>query len=130
MGMNYNHEAVTQIGTWGPTVSTSGTSASYNITSYVTTNGEIDVNFYYTSGADAISVSSVSLLENGTQISVDNHTGNAGGYEYTPATSNLVPYFVLHLPWFHPGSTYTVQATLTGQGGSASDGTVYLVNWN
>jgi hexosaminidase len=130
LGINYNHEAVTQIGTWGPTVSTSGSVVSYTITPYVTANGEIDINFYYTSGADAVKVTSVSLLENGTQISVDNHTGNSGGYEYLANTSDLVPYFVLHLPWFHPGSTYTIQATITGQGGTASNGTVYLVNWN
>ena len=124
---NYNSETVTQIGTWGPTV---GTSLTYNITPYVNKNGEIDVNFYYTSGSDAIQISSVSLLENGVQISSDTHLGTAGLIEYTPSTSYFVPYFVLHLPWFHAGSTYTIQATIAGLGGNSSSGTVYLPNWN
>ena len=47
MGINYDHEAVPQIGAWGPTVSTSATTNFYDITTNVTAAGEIDVNFWY-----------------------------------------------------------------------------------
>ena len=50
MGVNYNHESITQIGSWGPSVSTNATTVSYNITPYVTKGGEIDVSFGWTSG--------------------------------------------------------------------------------
>src|ERR1035438_9297171 len=65
MGVNYNHEAIPQIGSWGPTVSTNATTMNWDITANVTAAGEIDVNFWYTTGADALSITSVALLQNG-----------------------------------------------------------------
>ena len=133
MGLNYNHETITQIGTWGPTVSTSGTTVTYDITANVAKGGEIDVSFAYTSGANAITVSNVLLLENGTQVASDNHSGRAGALfpnGFTQSSSLILAYYVLRLPSYHPGSTYTIQATIAGVGGTASNGNVYLPNWN
>jgi hexosaminidase len=135
MGINYNHESViAQIGTWGPTVATKSptyTTVNYTITTNVTQAGEIDVNFYYTSGADALDVTSVALLENGVQVDIDaSYTGFAGLAEYIQSTGHNMACFVLHLPSFTPGATYTIQASIAGAGGTASSGTVYLVNWN
>jgi hexosaminidase len=133
MGLNYNHETITQIGTWGPTVSTSGTTVTYDITANVAKGGEIDVSFAYTSGANAITVSNVLLLENGTQVASDNHSGRAGALfpnGFTQSSSLILAYYVLRLPSYHPGSTYTIQATIAGVGGMASNGNVYLPNWN
>jgi hexosaminidase len=124
MGINFNHEAVTQIGSWTGPVSTSATTVDYNITPYVTKAGEIDVSFYYTSGANGLNIYSAALLENGVQIDIDTYTGFAG------LAYNNLPYYVLHLPWFHPGSTYTIRASIAAVGGTASNGTVYLTNWN
>jgi hexosaminidase len=44
-GINYDHETLPQIGTWGPTVSTSATTLTYDITSLVNSPGEKDVSF-------------------------------------------------------------------------------------
>jgi hexosaminidase len=133
MGLNYNHENITQIGTWGPSVPTSGTTVTYDITANVAKGGEIDVSFAYTSGADAINVSNVLLLENGTQVASDNHSGRAGALfpnGFVQYSTLILAYYVLHLPTYHPGSTYTIQATIAGVGGTASNGNVYLPNWN
>lgn len=133
MGINYNHETITQIGSWGPSVPTSPTTVSYDITPYVTKGGEIDVSFAYTSGSDAINVYWVSLLENGMQVDINTFTGFAGLGTYTQTGNALggLAYYGLHLPWFHPGSTYTIQASIAEHGSSASsNGKVYLPNWN
>ena len=133
MGVNYNHESITQIGSWGPSVSTSAVTVSYNITPYVTKAGEIDVSFAYTSGSDGINVYWVKLLENGTQIDMNTFTGFAGLGLYTQTGNSLggVAYYIVHLPWFHPGSTYTIQASIAEHGTKvSSSGTVFLPNWN
>jgi hexosaminidase len=134
MGLNYNHETVTKIGSWGPSVPTTPTTVSYDITPYVTHGGEIDVSFAWTPGSlDGINVYRVTLLENGTTIATNTFTGFAGAglYKQTPNGLGGVAYYGLHLPWFHPGSTYTIQASIAENGSNASTtGNVYLPNWN
>jgi hexosaminidase len=133
MGMNYNKENIPQVGTWAQPISTSGQSASFDITSQVTKAGEIDISFVYQSGANAADVSNAVLLENGVQIDADGHVGHAGANfpnGFTQASASILPYYIFHLKTYHPGSTYTVQCTLTGVGGTASNGKVYMPNWN
>jgi hexosaminidase len=133
MGLNYNRETNTLIGSWGPSVPTTATTVSYNITPYVTKAGEIDVSFAYTSGDDGLNVYWVELLENGTQVDMNTFSGFAGLANYTQTGSSYggVAYYILHLPAFHAGSTYTIQASIAEQGSSASSsGNVYLPNWN
>jgi hexosaminidase len=136
MGLNYNRENVPQIGTWGPTVSTSGQTATYDITSNVTKAGEIDIAFVYGTGANAIDVSNAILFENGVQIDTDSHSGRAGAmfptsvFYFAQASTYTFAYYIFNLQTYHPGATYTVQATLTGSGGTASNGKVYMPNWN
>ena len=137
MGLNYNHETNTLIGTWGPTVSTNLT---YNITPYVNKRGEIDVSFVYSSGSDALNIYGVGLLENGTQVDTNSFRSFAGtttGAVYTQTgitvsgTNYGLPYYILHLPVFHPGSTYTIQASVAENGSANStSGKVFLPNWN
>ena len=133
MGLNYNREIIPQIGSWGPSVPTIATNVSYDITPYVTKGGEIDVSFVYTSGSDGINVFSAALLENGVQVDINTFTGFAGLANYTQTGHAFggVAYYILHLPQFHPGSTYTIQASIAEHGSSvSSNGKVYLPNWN
>ncbi len=125
MGMNYDQTNAVSIGTWGPTVSTNQTIVTFPVTSYVTNAGDINLDFHYTSGADALNIYSVSLLVNGVQV--DNAAGYIG---YAGFSGSNLPYFVLHLKSFQPGATYTIQASIAGYGGTASTGTVYITNWN
>jgi hexosaminidase len=127
MGMNYDRTNLnaTSIGTWGPMMPTTQTNVTFNITSYVTNAGDINLDFHYTSGADALNIYSASLLINGVVSDVDtNYVGYAG-----LSGANL-PYFILHLPSYIPGATYTIQASVAGYGGTNTSGTVYMVNWN
>jgi hexosaminidase len=132
MGVNYDHETIPQIGTWGPTVSTSSTTNLYDITTNVTAAGEIDVSFWYTSGAN-LAISSVALLVNGVQVDIDAHAGLAEPSSTYQATQPFIPVFtlyVLHLPAMKPGATYTIQTVTQGSGGTTASGTIYLPNWN
>ncbi|EEF63093.1 family 20 glycosylhydrolase [Pedosphaera parvula] len=132
MGVNYDHETLPQIGTWGPTVSTSSTTNFYDITTNVTSAGEIDVSFWYTSGAN-LAISSVALLVNGVQVDVDAHAGLAEPSSIYQATKPFIPVFtlyVLQLPAMKPGATYTIQTVTQASGGTTASGTIYLPNWN
>ncbi|HWF19291.1 MAG TPA: beta-N-acetylhexosaminidase [Verrucomicrobiae bacterium] len=128
MGMNYDATNGIVIGTWGPSVPTNTsppTSAMYDITPYVQSAGDINLDFHYTSGSKAINVYSASLLVNGAQVDVDtNYIGYSG-----LSAANL-PYFILHLKTFQPGATYSIQTYYAGYGGTNSNGKVYMVNWN
>jgi hexosaminidase len=124
MGVNYNRETIPQIGAWGPTVPTSPVAMTWDITTNVTAAGEIDVNFVWTSGDNGLLISSVALLQNGTPVDVDNHTGIAA------RSSPAYTLYIFRLPETKPGATYTIQAVVSGYNGSASSGVVYLPNWN
>ena len=124
MGVNYDHTNAVQIGSWAPPVSTSGATVTYDITPHVSSSGEIDVSFYYTSGANGLDIHWAALLENGVEIDRDSFAGFAG------TSYNALPVYVLHLARFKPGATYAVRASVTAHGGTATAGTVYLTNWN
>jgi len=132
MGLNYDHEIIPTIGTWGPTVSASATTTYYDITPNVTAAGEVDVNFYYTGGGDALAITSVALLVNNVQVDIDAHSGLAepsADYD-TPPYAPLFTLYVLHLPELVPGATYTIQAVYQSSGGTTTSGTIYLPNWD
>jgi hexosaminidase len=132
MGINYDHETIPQIGAWGPTVSISATTNYYDITTNVMAAGEIDVSFWYTSGAN-LAISSVTLLVNGVQVDIDAHAGLAEPSSIYQATKPFIPVFTLyelHLPATKLGATYTLQTVTQGSGGSAASGVIYLPNWN
>lgn len=126
MGMNYDNTNAIPIGTWGPTVPATPTNITYNITSYVTNSGDINLDFHYTGGADALNINSVTLFANGVQVDADN-TGYVG---YAGLSAANLPYFVLHLKNYQPGATYTIQANIYGYNGTSTSGTVFIVNWN
>jgi hexosaminidase len=132
MGVNYNRETIPQIGSWGPTVSTSRTTNSYDISTNITAAGEIDVSFWYT-GGNNLSISSVALLVNGVQVDIDAHAGLAESTSSYQSAKPYIPVFtvyVLHLPDLKLGATYTIQTVTQGSGGTSATGNIYLPNWN
>ncbi len=124
MGVNWNRTNALPIGAWAPPVATSGVTVNYDITSQVTGAGEIDVSYYYTSGANGLDIQWTALLENGVELDRDSFAAFAGT-SYT-----ALPVHVLRVRIFKPGATYTIRASIAGRGGTASNGTVYLTNWN
>jgi len=132
MGLNYDHESLPQVGTWGPTVATTGITNLYDITANVTSAGEIDVSFWYGSGAN-LSIRSVALLVNGVQVDIDNHSGTAEPASSYQASEPFIPIFtlyVLHLPELAPGADYKIQAVIAGSGGSSTSGYIFMPNWD
>ncbi|HEX3717273.1 MAG TPA: beta-N-acetylhexosaminidase [Verrucomicrobiae bacterium] len=124
MGVNYDATNIFQLGNWTPSlISTSPGTLTWNVTTNVPATGEMDVSFWHTSGANGLSIYSVTLLENGIPISQDAHTGFAGD-----GPSDWV--YIVHLPERKPGAIYTLKASVAGRGGTASFGNVYLPNWN
>jgi hexosaminidase len=124
MGVNYDRETIPQIGSWGPSVSLAPTTINLDITTNITAAGEIDVNFVRTNGNNGLQISSVALLQNGTQVDIDTHTGIAG------KSASAYTLYVLRLPETKPGATYTIQAVVSGYNGTATSGNIYLPNWN
>lgn len=89
----------------------------WDVTEAVKGPGPLEVLFHYRSGAHAISISLVSLLENGVEVSADRHDGWSGAI----ARDNL---YRLELKDFKPGATYTLRALVKGEGGTDSRGVV------
>lgn len=136
MNFNFNRTdtnavSVPAIGTWTPSQisATAPTTLSWNITTNVTAAGEIDVSFASTSGANGLDIAWTALLQNGTQVDLDTHSGFALSSTPTVAVTNAAVY-VLRLPAYKPGATYTVSASVQGTGGTNTAGTVFLPNWN
>ena len=130
MGINYNHESIPAAGTWTPQQVTTGPSTlQWDITTNITAAGEVDVDFCYTNGANGLNIAWASLLQNGTEIDRDTHSGLAeSASEATYAANGTV--YVLHLPVRKAGATYQIEASVQGSGGTNSSGIVYLPNWN
>jgi hypothetical protein len=102
----------------------------WNITTNVTAAGEIDVNFSCALATNGLEIAWADLLQNGTEIDRDTHNGYAqNNPTYAASTTNQTVY-VLHLPVYEPGATYTIGASVQGIGSTNSSGTVYLPNWN
>jgi hexosaminidase len=124
-GVNFNPLAVPPaIGTWAP-AQTPATyfTLSWNISWNVTQAGEIDVSFCWKSGTNGLDIAWVALLENGVEIDRDTHAGFTG---VTPTK----PAYILRLPVFRPGATYTIAASVQGRGGTDSNGIIYRTKWN
>jgi hexosaminidase len=130
LGINYDHEIIPQIGTWSTNiVPATYTTWQWNITTNVTAAGEIDVNFCYTNGNNGLNIAWTSLLQNGTEIDRDTHYGFAQKGTAAAVTTNQTVY-VLHLPAYKSGATYSIDASVQGIGGTNSSGIVFLPNWD
>ncbi len=125
--INYDHTNLVQIGSWSSTtINTNGVTNSWDVSSYVTNAGEVDINFWRNTGNSSLNINWVALLENGVEIDRDVHTGTA-------TTTPIIPIYILHVPARKRGATYTIRANMAGSGGTNgtnSTGTVYMPNWN
>ncbi|MGH7943256.1 MAG: beta-N-acetylhexosaminidase [Limisphaerales bacterium] len=129
MGANYNRETIPAIGTWGP-VQSGGSTLQWDITTNVTAAGEIDVNFSCAPATNGVAIAWADLLENGAEIDRDTHNGYAqNNSSYAASTTNQTIY-VLHLPVYQPGATYSIGASVQPISNTNCSGTVYLPNWN
>jgi hexosaminidase len=129
MGANYNRETIPAIGTWGAVLA-GGSTLQWNITTNVIAAGEVDVNFSCAPATNGLEIAWADLLENGTEIDRDTHNGYAqNNPTYAASTTNQTVY-VLRLPVYQPGATYSIGAAVQAIGSTNCSGTVYLPNWN
>jgi len=124
-GINYNPSATPpEIASWSPAQTPASYSIlSWDITSRVTGPGEFDVSFCWKSGAHGLDIAWAGLLENGMEVDRDTHAGFTGAAPTKPT-------YVLRLPAYRHGATYTLSAFVQGRGGTDSSGIVYKTNWD
>jgi hexosaminidase len=125
MGVNYNRSAEPpRLGTWAPAQTPATYSTlTWDITTSVSAPGEIDVSFCWKPGTNGLDIAWAALMENGVEIDRDTHAGYTG---VTPTR----PAYVLRLPAWRRGATYTLAASVQGHGGTNSTGVVYRPNWD
>ena len=122
MNINYNRGSSNQIGSW-TAMSTNSTTMQWDITTNVTSSGQINLSFVWSSGTNGLDIAWAALLENGIEIDRDTHAGWA-----TSAPTNSV--YNLRLPQRKRSATYQIQSSVAGRGGTNSSGKIFLPNWN
>jgi hexosaminidase len=121
LDVNYRRDRSQVIGQWTPAQITAtnapGAALEWDVTPYVIEPGEYRIVFEWNQGNDGVDIASAQLLENSRSIALDQHKGFAG------AKPNRAVY-VLKVPAVTPGASYVLRASLTGSGGTDSQGTL------
>ncbi len=112
----------TRIGKWSSgKVSEEYTPVTYDLTNLLEKPGKFTVLFKYSSGSHQLGIEKVELLANGKVIATEAHRGVTG---VRPENNG----YQLELPSFENGTKYQVKAYIRSEGGTDSNGSVYLVN--
>ncbi|MCK4959802.1 MAG: beta-N-acetylhexosaminidase [Planctomycetes bacterium] len=91
----------------------------FSVDGSIARGGEIDLAFVYASGAHGIDIASVTLYEDGKEISSDSHEGFSG------AKRKNINY-KLKIANYNPNAKYTIIAKIKGSGGTNSNGKVMI----
>ena len=109
-----------KIGSWSSGKVTEATTAvEYDLTQSLKSAGDYHVSFQFASGLHRLDISKVELLEDGKVIHTDEHHGITGG-----SSQNNV--YSLSLGSFKKGAKYSLRASIHSDGGTDSNGTIYL----
>lgn len=113
----FNHN---KVDTWTPgqTPSRRG-DVEFSTGEEIKAAGKYEVAFVYSRGAHALSITSVSLLEDGKVVASDKHQAMSGS-----KLSRVV--FNLHLKKHKPAAKYTLKVAASGSGGTDSYGEVKI----
>lgn len=109
------------IGTWtSEMMSPTWKDLEWNVTAKISKAGPLVVEVLYQKGAHAVEIQSVTLLEDGREISRDEHNGITGAHR----RANV---YQLRVTAPKPGAVYTLRARMQGSsGGTDSHGVVLL----
>ena len=117
-----NKDLGTVVGMWHrEDVGKSWNFREWDISEAVTGSGGYEATFFYTHGFKALDIDSVSILEDGIQVSLDAHIGFSGNVK-TAIT------YQLSVSDFKLGSEYRLLAKVKGNGGVDSYGQVHLLS--
>ncbi|RZK54337.1 MAG: beta-N-acetylglucosaminidase [Pedobacter sp.] len=103
-------------------LSTNFKTLTWDVSKKVYANGRIMAGFFYTNGESSLKVKNVKLLENGKEISVDNHESLADKFRGTHKTKSFLYY--LKVDNYKPNAKYTLSADVVGEKGTDSEGNV------
>lgn len=113
---------IVRIGTWTPQqMSEEGAELRYDVTALLTRPGAFSIEWDYTDGAHALTISRTALLADGEAIASDEHSGNTGA-------SDRGNVYHLRLDGLREGATYEIVASVTPRGGTDSLGDVWLIS--
>ncbi len=108
------------VAAWKPSeVSEQFKPIDWDVTKMVNRAGDYVFTFNYDSGAHGLMIRKVTLLRNGEEVSHDEHTGWAGAGQHDTA-------YTLKLDKPTKGAKYTLQAEARSDGGTDSNGTIYV----
>lgn len=109
-----------RVGGWqAGEVSVDGTRLNFDVTGVIRSGGSIEVIVMYERGRYAVQTHEAVLLANGRPVSRDAHLGWSGFEKW----GNV---YRLHLDDFRSADVYTLQVQLNTDGGTDSEGSVYL----
>ena len=108
------------IGTWNPAeMSEEYAPLTWEVTQYIQAPGRYRVRFTYTFGSHRLGIEKVELLVDGSMVSIDTHRGVTG----TVDENNE---YVLEVGAIPEGAELTLRASARSEGGTDSNGEVYL----
>lgn len=109
LGVNYRPETEIEIGHWAPaelTTNDGGTNLQWDVSSIVGGPAEYRITFEFDRG-DGLTISSVTLLEQGIEVARDSHPGFAGHRSHKPV-------YIVRVPRRKRGAAYKLQAHVIG----------------
>ncbi|MBP7937712.1 MAG: beta-N-acetylhexosaminidase [Phycisphaerae bacterium] len=119
LGIPY-FKAPVQLGAWNPQdMSETWKDLDWDITTAVRKTGPLGVQMLYQRGAHALDIQSVVLLEDGHEISRDEHQGRTGA-------AHAANDYQLRVGAVKPGSIYRLRARIRSDGGTDSHGVILL----
>jgi hexosaminidase len=124
-GVNYWRDKSVKIGEWKPYQIARTNLLAWQIPPSAINPGKCRLSLNYTQGRAGLKISWAALLENGHEILRDAHTGFTGAKPRDAQKARDWNYY-LDLPAAKPGAKYTVEAAVTGVGGTDSSGVVFL----
>jgi hexosaminidase len=109
-----------RVGGWAPSqMSETWKTVDWDVTKSIQKPGRYTVQLNYDSGADALMVQSVTLLQNDVVVAQDTHPGRTGA-----VNTDRIYHFAV--PTVVPGATYTLRVSLHSDGGTDSRGSLWL----
>lgn len=91
----------------------------WDITPQINKAGKWQAQFQFTEGGNRLDIQWAELLENGKVVARDEHEGTTGG-------RNENNTYQFALPQFTPGAKYTLRANVRADGGSDSNGDIFV----
>jgi len=113
-------DSVASVGSWKTgEISEQFTTHEWDLTDKIKDASVFVAYFSYSGGACRLDIEWAELLENGVPISRDTHAGTTGGADQ----GNV---YVLQVYMFKPGAKYTLRASVRSDGGTDSNGDIFL----